>query len=158
MLLCILIYHETVTSYGNPISIDEIHWSMVGILLFSGLTSSLFQVRGFYSVIISKMSIFLYMQSFFAYKIRVMSGRLLVGSVPLVLCAVRLCLIITIAAYMMNSESITEYSRKHAWTIYTALSLVAFGDLLNTSAFCFFLWTRRSGINRYVIRFESLYL
>jgi len=140
---CIFIYHLTVSNYGQPNSLNQIHWSYVGVEGLDTVMAVAVQVL----VIRHPFHIQNLMygsQSFFAYRIMVLSHRLDISLFSWFISTIRLGMGLLITGLSAKVWFFTEYLRSYEWTIQAALSILAFGDLLNTSALCYFLSSHKT--------------
>jgi len=125
IFLCIYLYHLTVSTYGQPTALAEIHWTYVGVILLNSVMAAA-------------------VQSFFAYRILVISGRLYISLFSWFISLVRLGMGLMVVVLSDKAWMFSVYMEKYAWTIPTSLAILSFGDFLNTSVLCYFLSAHRS--------------
>ena len=140
---CIFIYHLTVSNYGQPNSLNQIHWSYVGVEGLDTVMAVAVQVPAICNPFYIQ-NLMYGSQSFFAYRIMGISRRLDIGLFSWLICTIRLGMGLFVTALTAKVWFFAEYLRSYEWTIPTALSILAFGDLLNTSALCYFLSSHRT--------------
>ncbi|KAF8519654.1 hypothetical protein JB92DRAFT_2808449 [Gautieria morchelliformis] len=123
--ICMLLYKISVTRYGEPSAIDEAPF----VLDFSAILSA------WIGAVI---------QAFFAYRVKVISGRLLIPCISWFLSSLRLCFGIMIGVTAFKSRTLLLFLADWQWLITTEFTICAAIDVLNTASLCFYLLRRRS--------------
>jgi len=122
---CFVLYHLTVTNYGVEASITEPSF----VLDFTATLSSWIGAV---------------VQAFFAYRVKVLSGRLLIPVISWGLSLFRATLGTVIGVTIFRSPSLTAYTAKYEWLNITVLAVSTATDVLNTTSLCYCLLKRRS--------------
>lgn len=86
---CIFIYHLTVSNYGQPSSLNQIHWTYVGVEALNTIMAVAVQVPTV-SRRVYFQNLMYSTQAFFAYRIMILSGRSCISLISWFICAVRL--------------------------------------------------------------------
>jgi len=122
------LYSLTVTNYGRPDTIVETHqlWALLVALICSAIIGAI-------------------VQNFFGYRVRVLSGRLLIPIMVWIGGIVRVTFAIMLVNFILRSETLPEFLQRYHWAVTTVLVLPAVVDVLNTSTLCYYLSRRRSG-------------
>ncbi|KAJ7259175.1 hypothetical protein B0H12DRAFT_1232157 [Mycena haematopus] len=118
------LYSQTVTFYGQPGHIISPPLSEETTIVFAAVV---------YTVV----------QSFFANRVRVLSGQWYVMALACVLGLLRLIGYVSIVVLLLHFSRVTSALEWH-WLITTALSLNLGVDLLITASLCYCLWNMRS--------------
>ena len=90
-------------------------------------------------------------QLFFANRVRIFSGHLLIPLIAGVAAILHLVAGLALVVYLQRSETISGFFTKFRWlsTLQFALSMAI--DIINTASLCFYLSRRRTGIKRLVV-------
>ncbi|KAF8496040.1 hypothetical protein JB92DRAFT_3227748 [Gautieria morchelliformis] len=123
--ICILLYNITVTRYGIVSTISDAPFT----LDFSGILSA------WIGAVI---------QAFFAYRVRVISGRLLIPIISWSLSVLRMGFGVMIGVTAFRSGTLLRFIGQWHWLITTEFTISAVIDVLNTTSICFYLLRRRS--------------
>ncbi|KAG5642297.1 hypothetical protein DXG03_003041 [Asterophora parasitica] len=123
------IYQRTVKDYGrgNLAALDRYPEGMCGAFSLSALIGSL-------------------VQSFFAHRLRKLSGQSLTAIICWFLSAVRLGSVICISVTACQATSVRPYVEQWKWLAIFALSVSAFVDLLIAGSLAWCLWSRRGHV------------
>jgi hypothetical protein len=90
-------------------------------------------------------------QSFFAWRIHIISGRWIVSLVSWTGCIGRVAITLAICILSAQEAQLPSYQAKYPWTIVTSLGLAMVIDILNTSSLCYYLHKLRSGVKGQVL-------
>jgi hypothetical protein len=85
-------------------------------------------------------------QSFFANRLRKLSGAIIVPVICWILCLSRVGAVLAISVVTCRVNSIQEYVDHWAWLGHLALSAFAAADLMISASLSYCLWTRRKDI------------
>jgi len=125
VFLWILLYGLTVTNYGKPDTLDDIPWSFAITFPLSAWLGSITQI-------------------FFAYRVRVLSGRMIIPVLAWGGSILRCFLGTTAGGLLLKTKSIQLFFAKYQWLVTTPFVLNVVVDVLNTCSLCFYLLRRRS--------------
>ncbi|TFY51183.1 hypothetical protein EVJ58_g10699 [Rhodofomes roseus] len=125
VLTCMYLYSLTITNFGNLDTLQNLPWPMDVSFAVGGLISAL-------------------VQSFFAWRVHVISRRLETSIVSWIACLCRVAITLTICILDIKSKTVGYYESQYGWTITFSLSLAVFIDVLNTCSLCFWLWRQRN--------------
>lgn len=125
IFIWVLLYGLTVTNYGNSSAINDTPWSLAAALPLTSLLGSIVQV-------------------FFANRVRVLSGRLIIPIIAWCGAVLRIGFGITLGVVFINSHSIPNFFANFQWLVTTQFVLSAAVDVLNTVSLCFYLLRRRT--------------
>ncbi|KAF8531995.1 hypothetical protein JB92DRAFT_2846017 [Gautieria morchelliformis] len=120
-----LLYTLTVKNFGNVPAIFQHRVSLALIFPLAGIVGSI-------------------VQSFFAYRVHILSGHLLIptiawfGAVFRAVCTIVLCI------KPFTVANIPEFVARYLWLVVTPMTINVAVDILNTSALCFYLIRGRS--------------
>ncbi|KZT00381.1 uncharacterized protein LAESUDRAFT_666231 [Laetiporus sulphureus 93-53] len=124
VLTCIYLYSLTITNFGKLATLQDLPWSMDVSFAIGGLLSAI-------------------VQSFFAWRVYIISGRLLTSLVSWSASFCRVVITVTICVLDVKSKTVGRYESLYPWTITFSLALAMFIDVLNTCALCFWLWKKQ---------------
>ncbi|KAF8492940.1 hypothetical protein JB92DRAFT_3000838 [Gautieria morchelliformis] len=119
------IYSLTVINYGNPETINGTSWSPFASILFTSLLGTT-------------------VQSFFGYRVWMLSERLIIPLIIWLGSIFRLGFGSAAAIRFLQAKSLTAYLERDQWMVTTALVISTVIDIINTSALCVYLRRRRS--------------
>jgi len=126
--ICALLYSLTVVNYGVATTIADAPWSLDLSAVLSAWIGAI-------------------IQAFFTYRVKVLSGRLVIPIMIWTLSLSRASLGIMIGVVTLRSKTLTKFIDDYPWLVTTQLVLGAVIDVLNTSSICFYLLRRRSNIS-----------
>ncbi|KAH9918664.1 uncharacterized protein B0H18DRAFT_882644 [Fomitopsis serialis] len=124
VLTCMYLYSLTITHFGDIDTLQNLPWPMDVTFAIGGIVSGL-------------------VQSFFAWRVYVISRRLETSIVSWVGCVCRVAITLTICILDIKSKTVGRYESRYGWTITFSLSLAMFIDVLNTCSLCFWLWRKK---------------
>jgi len=120
VLICAYLYTITVTKFGNFEALQDMPWTLDVSFFIGGLVSA-------------------FVQSFFAYRVHVISGRWAVSILAWVLSITRAAVTLLICVLTIEEGHITNYEARYPWTITLSLVVAMSIDVLNTCALCYYL-------------------
>ncbi|KAF8580007.1 hypothetical protein K439DRAFT_1637393 [Ramaria rubella] len=120
-----LLYSLTVTNYGQPSAIENTPWSLAMTIPLTSFVGSTVQV-------------------FFAYRVRVLSGRMILPIIAWTGAILRLGFGVTLGVVVVKSQTIPRFFQHFRWLVDAQLSLDAAVDILNTGSLCYYLLCRRT--------------
>ncbi|KAJ7234415.1 hypothetical protein C8J57DRAFT_1479939 [Mycena rebaudengoi] len=132
----IYLYRLTVTFYGIPAALGEIHWSLETSSLFDGIIGAAVQM-------------------FFAYRIRMISTSWPVTLVSWAGSLLQLVFSVVITV-VSPSVSVAEFTIKYGWVVQALLIVNLVVDIINTSALTFYLNRGRTGFKGNDLIIEKL--
>ncbi|KAF8586978.1 hypothetical protein K439DRAFT_1631100 [Ramaria rubella] len=121
----ILLYSYTVTNYGNPGTIISTPWFLAYSFVFTSFIGSI-------------------VQTFFAYRIRVLSGSLVVPIIAWCAAASRVGTGITLGVLISSFDTLTAYVARYSWLETTHLTVDAAVDVTITASLCYYLLLRKT--------------
>jgi len=127
--ICFFLYHLTVTNYGVEATIAEASLALDFAATLSTWVGAV-------------------IQAFFAYRVKVLSGRLLIPVISWGLSLFRAALGVVIGVTIFRSRSLIVYTAKYDWLNITVFSVSATIDVLNTTSICYCLFKCRSAFAR----------
>ncbi|KAJ7446339.1 hypothetical protein FB451DRAFT_1291912 [Mycena latifolia] len=116
------IYSMTITFYGQPQHLAAPPFSLILVVLFSAMVN------------------FLVVQTFFAFRVRVLSNR---WPIPILVCVLNLLRFMGNVAMFAEEYKHPDFSllQTHLHWIFTASSAIGpFVDIITASSLCYFLW------------------
>ncbi|KAJ7730325.1 hypothetical protein B0H16DRAFT_1585313 [Mycena metata] len=119
------IYLLTITFYGQTRYIEQPPQSLYATILLSSLIACI-------------------IQTFFANRIRVLSGRWVFTLICWVLTFARAAFSISVFVITLKAPQVSEFQLKFRWLIEVAFSIFGANDILITGSLCFYLWKLRS--------------
>ncbi|KAF8529983.1 hypothetical protein JB92DRAFT_2695157 [Gautieria morchelliformis] len=126
------VYSLTVINYGKPETINDTTWSLSTALLLMTLLGA--TVQGI-------------VQSFFGYRVWVLSGRLTIPAITWLGSIIRLGFGGAATAGLFDAKTTTSFLARDQWMVTGAIVISTLIDIINTSALCICLQRRRSGFN-----------
>ncbi|KAF5375369.1 hypothetical protein D9615_007925 [Tricholomella constricta] len=121
------LYRRTVKDYGKMSNFDNYPQAMCGAFSLSGLIGSI-------------------VQSFFAYRLRKLSGRSGIAIVCWTLSIVRFGSVVCISVTTCRATSVHDYVNRWKWLVVFALTISAIVDFLIAGSLSYCLWTRRKDV------------
>ncbi|EED85479.1 predicted protein [Postia placenta Mad-698-R] len=129
---CMYLYDLTITHFGDAGAFLEEPWTIAISFALGGIASAL-------------------VQSFFAWRVYIISGRLETSVISWTGSLVRVGITMTICMLLLKTNStVATFERDYPWSITFSLALAMFIDVLNTCSLCFWLWRKRDGHHRSV--------
>ncbi|PCH39041.1 hypothetical protein WOLCODRAFT_84980 [Wolfiporia cocos MD-104 SS10] len=125
VLTCAYQYSISVTNFGNYGVYNDLPWTIAITFFLSGFIGGI-------------------VQSFFAWRIFVISGHWWTSLPPWLGSLARVGVVIAMCTFTLQTHSRSVYEDQYGWTIDLALSLALFTDAWNTICLCYYLHTRRS--------------
>ncbi|KAJ7578232.1 hypothetical protein C8J56DRAFT_969458 [Mycena floridula] len=125
ILGCSYLYYLTITHFGQYSRLDDVSWSLSGF-------------------VVVHCTMVLIVQSFYAWRVRVISGRWLVSVIAWIGSFCRTVLSLTIAVLMHKEGIITQFKAKYPYCIPFSFSLSLTIDMLNTCSICYYLHRSRT--------------
>jgi len=125
VFLWMLLYLLTVTHYGQPSTLEEIPWTFAVTFPLSAWLGSITQI-------------------FFAYRVKVLSGRMIIPIIAWSGSVLRCALGTTAGGLLITSKTIPVFFARYQWLATTPFVLNVVVDILNTSSLCYYLLRRRS--------------
>ncbi|KAF9468249.1 hypothetical protein BDZ94DRAFT_1154223 [Collybia nuda] len=125
VVTCMFLYRFSVTNFGNYNSLQELPWTLDFSFFIGGLVSAT-------------------VQSFFAYRVHVISGRWAVSVVAWGGSLVRVGVTLLIFILTFKSGTLGLYEDKYPWSIILSLGVAMFIDVLNTCSLCYYLHRMRT--------------
>lgn len=147
IMWCICLYKVSVIHFGDASILAANNWTVSFSAPVHGLINAAVQVRWFtiYTIDIWPWSYKL--QSYYAYRIHIISGKYTISIISWTTSALAFVGTITIAVFSMVGPSAVSENVFRASTATVAVDV--FNNVLNTATLCFFLNDRRSGVKRY---------
>jgi hypothetical protein len=142
--ICILLYNITVTRYGIASVIADAPFTLDFSGVLSAWIGAVIQVCSLHRVRANDRPLTHTCQAFFAYRVKVISGRLLIPIISWSLSLLRMCFGIMIGVTAFRSGTLLRFIGQWHWLITTEFSISAAIDVLNTTSICFYLLRRRS--------------
>ncbi|KAF8516665.1 hypothetical protein JB92DRAFT_2909896 [Gautieria morchelliformis] len=121
-----LLYSLTVTNYGNPASLLQASWSIDLQPTFTSFVTA--------SV-----------QSFFGYRVWVLSGRLIIPVICWIGVFLRCLGGVAVGVTSMQSKTLPHFVAQFQWLVTSTIVVAASTDVLTTASLCYYLLHRRSG-------------
>jgi hypothetical protein len=119
------LYSRTVTHYGQPDTIGDVSWPVAIPVPLIGLIGST-------------------VQSFFAWRIRVLSGHLIIPIISWTGAIIHFGFGIALAVAIMRCDTLSIFLFRYEWLVTTQFTLDVVLDMLNTISLCYYLTRRRS--------------
>ncbi|CAA7270107.1 unnamed protein product [Cyclocybe aegerita] len=123
--ICHSLYFFTISSYGDPRALIKPPSTLYLTIIFSGFIVPI-------------------VQAFFAERVRVISGRLLIPIVCWTLSVVRFSMSLVASAEAFRMTTLEQYQKDWKWLLTTVLAMGAATDIIVAAALCFYLRAQRS--------------
>jgi len=124
------LYRRTITNYGRPATLVAYPEGMCGAFSISGVIGST-------------------VQSYFAYRLRKLSGRLFISLTCWTLSLARVGALFFISVSSCQAETVQQFEDQWAWLVIVTLSVSAFVDIMIAGALSYCLWVRRKHVFKY---------
>jgi hypothetical protein len=124
VFIWIYLYSLTVTNYGNPAALVTSPWTLSMSSVFDGLIGGA-------------------VQAYFAHRIYILSGHLLLPIISWLGSALQVALTLSIAI-IGSRMTLREFASRFEWIVTTSLVAIMVVDILNTGGLCYFLFVERS--------------
>jgi hypothetical protein len=139
------LYRRTVTGFGK---ISELHKYPEGVCLAFGiagvLTAAVQVCIGFTELL----EILTFVQSFYAFRLRKLSGNSIIPSICWTLLLFSVGAITAISVGTCRTKTIQEYIDHWLWLVTVILSVSAFVDILLSGSLSYYLWLQRRDVFR----------
>ncbi|KAJ7591785.1 hypothetical protein C8J56DRAFT_857364, partial [Mycena floridula] len=123
---CIYLYNLTITQFGQYSRLGDLPWSLSGFVIVSGMVS-------------------LIVQSFFAWRVHVISGRWLVSMIVWIGSFIKIVVALINSILTHKEGTIGRFEAKYPFLILFLLSLSMSIDMVNTCSICYYLHRSRTG-------------
>lgn len=139
------LYSLTISHFGQIDTLQDLPWTMDITFALGGLVSAIVQVCRLFRAHIAQLVLKSGWnpQSFFAWRVQVISGRLAVSLISWIGSFCRVAITLTICVLDIRSKTVGRYESLYPWTITLSLALAMCIDVLNTCALCFSLYVKR---------------
>jgi hypothetical protein len=84
-------------------------------------------------------------QCFYAYRIRILSNRLVLPIIGWCGAVIRIALCVTLGISFSQSQTIPDFLAQRLWLVETPLAVNVTLDVMNTASLCYYLRQRRHG-------------
>ncbi|KZP13131.1 hypothetical protein FIBSPDRAFT_936504 [Athelia psychrophila] len=120
------VYYVTVQNFGNAEAVVSTEWTLSAGSIMAGIVEAL-------------------VQSFFAYRIHVLSQR---WPITILLWAGSVAIVITqTVTVTIESDALLSLSQNHVWLVTATQAVLAFVDCTSTTALCYYLRIRKTGFS-----------
>ncbi|CAA7270139.1 unnamed protein product [Cyclocybe aegerita] len=123
--ICHSLYSLTISHYGDPRALVRPPSTLFLAIIFSGVIGPL-------------------VQAFFAERVRVVSGQLIIPIICWTLSAVRLAMSLVAASEAFQMTTLAQYQKEWKWLLTTVLAIGAAVDIIVAAALCYHLRIQRS--------------
>ncbi|PCH39037.1 hypothetical protein WOLCODRAFT_85020 [Wolfiporia cocos MD-104 SS10] len=131
VLTCTYLYTLVVTNFDKPNAYDMLPWTVAIVFFTGGLLGAV-------------------VQSFFAWRVYVISGHLLPSIVSWSGGLARIGITAAMCGFVIRTGSRELYEARYGWTIDLVLGIALFVDVFNTGCLCYYLSRRQSKERKYV--------
>ncbi|PCH39039.1 hypothetical protein WOLCODRAFT_21314 [Wolfiporia cocos MD-104 SS10] len=129
VLTCTYLYTVTVTNSNNPSAYDMLPWTVAIIFLTGGLLGAV-------------------VQSFFAWRVYMLSGHLLPSIVSWSGGLARIGVTAAMCGFVIQTGSRKLYEERYGWSIDLVLGIALFVDVFNTGCMCYYLSRKQNKDNK----------
>ncbi|KAF8148391.1 hypothetical protein B0H34DRAFT_802933 [Crassisporium funariophilum] len=123
--ICHSLYYLTINQYGNPKALIKPPHTLFLAIVFSGVIGPV-------------------VQAFFAERVRVVSGKLIIPIICWTLSAVRLGMSAAAAGEAFQMTSLSSFQKEFKWLLTTVLAVGCAVDVLVAGALCYYLNQQKS--------------
>ncbi|KAJ7579516.1 hypothetical protein C8J56DRAFT_867918 [Mycena floridula] len=124
---CSYLYFLTITRFGQYARLGDLPWSVSGFVVIGGMVTFIFE-------------------SFYAWRVHVISGRWLVSVIAWISSFVKIVLNLTIGILTHKEGTLAQFKAKYPYLIPFLFSLSMAIGILNTCSICYYLHRCRTGI------------
>ncbi|KAJ7591779.1 hypothetical protein C8J56DRAFT_823846 [Mycena floridula] len=123
---CIYLYYITITHFGQYSRIGDTPWSLSCFVILAALVSTV-------------------VQSFFAWRVHVISGHWFITVIAWIGGIVRVAIAFTISNLLAKETTLERFEEKYHYLFVLLLSLSVAIDMMITVSICYYLHTLRTG-------------
>ncbi|RDB17608.1 hypothetical protein Hypma_001100 [Hypsizygus marmoreus] len=127
------LYRRTIVGFGKMQDLEQFPEGMCGAFSLSGIIGAT-------------------VQSFFAFRLRKLSGRSEIAVVCWALSLVRMGSILCISVTACQAASVRDYMYHWAWLVIFSLAISAFVDMMIAGSLSYSLWCRRKDVFKHAQR------
>ncbi|KAF9458716.1 hypothetical protein BDZ94DRAFT_1313044 [Collybia nuda] len=121
------LYRRAVTDFGQMSDLKSYPEALCGAFSLSGVIGAT-------------------VQSYFAYRLRMLSGRSAISQLCWGLSFLRMASIFAISVTTCRAKTVEQYVTEYAWLVITSLSISAFVDVMIAAALSYCLYRRRKDV------------
>jgi hypothetical protein len=145
IIISFSLYRRTVTGFGKISELQKYPEGVCATFGISGVLGAAVQVCiGFTELL----EILTFVQSFYAYRLRKLSGSLIIPSICWALLLFHVGAITAISVGTCRIKTIQEYVDHWLWLVIVLLSVSSFVDILLTGSLSYYLWLQRRDVFR----------
>ncbi|KAJ7591793.1 hypothetical protein C8J56DRAFT_1046125 [Mycena floridula] len=126
LLTCVYLYSLTITDFGRYSKLGDLPWSLSAFVILAGSVTSA-------------------IQAFFAWRVRVISGRWLVSVIAWIGALIRAAAAVAISVLLAEEGTLYQFEAKYHYFLVLLLSLSGAIDMLITCSIWYYLHTMRTG-------------